>query len=66
MNVSVFIQIKGRIDSKELYAAVEKYGINVTDIGDSCVVYGDCTLDEASRVVYVCGLYGDVTVEIKH
>lgn len=65
MKVSVFIQIKGRIDSRELYAAIEKYGMNVTDMGDAAVVYGDCELEEASRVFYVCGLYGDTTTEIK-
>jgi hypothetical protein len=42
MKAKVFIQIKGAIESKSLYECVKDMGLNVTDLGETTLVYGDC------------------------
>lgn len=66
MLVHIFIEIKGKIDSRKLYELIEQNGINLTDMGDSVLVYGDCYLAQALQVVYNCALYGNIKVELTH
>lgn len=64
MKVSIFVQIIGKIDSKSLWEIVEPFGMNLTDMGEKSLVYGDCELEEAKEIVFFCSLYGDTMTEI--
>ena len=67
MKVNVFIQINGKINSRELYENICHFGnINVTDCGENTLVYGECYLEQASRVFFHASLYGDVSVTLTH
>lgn len=66
MKVTVFVQIIGPINSRELWGLVEPFGMNLTDMGEKILVYGECYLETASRVIFHCALYGDVMAEITH
>jgi len=67
MKVTVFVQIIGKINSRELWELVQHLGdINVTDCVEKTLVYGECYLEQASRVIFHCALFGDCTIEINH
>jgi len=67
MLVHIFIEINGKINSHELYENLINLGdVNVTDLGDQVLVYGDIYLAQASQVVYNCALYGNIEVAITH
>ena len=66
MLVHIFIEVKGKIDSRKLYALIEQDGINLTDLGDVVLVYGDCYAMQASQIVYNCALFGEVKATITH
>ena len=63
---SIFIRISGQIDSRGLYECVKQMGMNVTDLADMTLVYGDCDVDDVMELVCICWSYGDVTAEISH
>ena len=63
---SMFIRISGQIDSRGLYECVKQMGMNVTDLGDMTLVYGDCSIDDVMELVCICWSYGDITAEINH
>ena len=66
MLVHIFIEISGKIDSRKLYELIQQDGINLTDMGDTVLVYGDCYALQASQIVYNCALYGNIKVELTH
>lgn len=67
MMVSIFVRIVGKIDSRQLWETIEHFGnVNVTDCIAYTLVYGDMYLETASRVIYLCALYGDVEVRVTH
>ena len=47
-----------KIDSKELYDSLERFGISVTDIGTMVYVHGDVELKNVPCVVEICMKYG--------
>ena len=65
MKVSVFITIRGKIDSIELYEVLKGYGMNVTDLIDKTLVYATCSLEDAISVIEICSAYGDFTANVK-
>lgn len=66
MKVTIFVQIIGRINSRELWEIIEPFGVNLTDMGDKTLVYGECYLETASRIVFHCSLFGNTMTEITH
>lgn len=67
MMVTFFIRIMGKINSRELFELIEHLGnVNVTDCGEYTLVYGECWLETASRIIFHCALYGDAMVELTH
>ena len=66
MKVTVFVKIVGKIDGKQLFELVEQFGMNVTDLMDETLVYGECYMEQASRVLYHCALFGDIMAEVTH
>lgn len=67
MKVTIFIQILGAINSRELFENISHLAqMNVTDCGDKTLVYGECYLEQASRVIFHASLYGDTQITVTH
>lgn len=66
MKVTVFVKIVGKIDGKQLFELVEQFGMNVTDLMEETLVYGECYMEQASRVLYHCALFGNIMAEVTH
>ena len=65
MKVNVWIEIRGSIDSLLLWKLIEGYKLNLTDLLDKCLVYGDCSCSDAGSVVSICALFGELTVYVR-
>ena len=63
--VHLFVEIKGPIDSRALWGEIEPYGVNVTDMKDTVLVYTDLPILEAVTVIGICSKYGDVKSKIE-
>lgn len=66
MRVELWVEIKGKIDSKALYDIIGHQGMNVTELDDKTLVYGECYILTASQVIYHCSLFGETVSTIKH
>lgn len=64
MNVSLYVEIAGRIDSKALWHDIECYGVNVTDLHVKTLIYGELSLRLALMVIDHVGKYGRVQAHI--
>lgn len=64
MNVYLYVEIAGRIDSKQLWHDVETYGVNVTDLYFKTLVYGEVSLKAALLVIDACSKYGKIQAHI--
>lgn len=52
--------IKGPFDSKKLWSLISKYNVNLTDLGDKVLVYGDVNIHDAADVLAFCSLFGEI------
>ena len=64
MNVCLYVEIAGRIDSKALWNDVECYGVNVTDLHVKTLIYGELSLRLALMVIDQASKYGKVQAHI--
>lgn len=64
MNVSLYAEIEGHIDSKALWNELEAYGVNVTDLSIKTLIYGELSLRVALVVVDIASRYGKVQAHI--
>ena len=63
--VEISIEIKGKIDSRALWSLIEKYGVNLTDLGNVSLVYGTVKdFHEATDVVVYCALFGNIKTDV--
>lgn len=56
----LYAVIKGPFDSKKLWSLISKYNVNLTDLGDKVLVYGDLDIRDATDVLAFCSLFGDI------
>lgn len=54
------VEIKGPFDSKKLWALIERYGVNLTDLGNIVLVYGEVDVHDATDIIAYCSLFGDI------
>lgn len=54
-----------KIKSLELYNMVEPLGLNVTDLIDEVLLYGDVSLENLNYVYYVCHKFGSREITIR-
>ena len=54
-----------KIESLELYKMVEPLNLNVTDLIDEVLLYGDVSLENLDYVDYVCQKFGSREITIK-
>lgn len=62
--VYVNVEIKGKIDSRELYQDLQGYDLNVTDLGEATFVYGQTTMYNSMFIIDICRKYGDINSEV--
>lgn len=55
----------GKIESIELYKMVEPLHLNVTDLIDEVLLYGDIDLEHLDYVDYACHKFGVIELTIK-
>ena len=60
----LFITINESIDSRSLWSMIEKYGVNLTDLEDVTLIYGEVDITEAMEVITCCALYGNLKIEL--
>ena len=60
---SLMVEVKGPFDSKKLWGLIEKYGVNLTDLGDKVLVYGDLDVKESTVVISCCSMFGEIKAE---
>lgn len=54
-----------KIESLELYKMVEPLNLNVTDMIDEVLLYGDVSLENLDYVDYVCHKFGSSEITIR-
>ena len=54
-----------KIESLELYKMVEPLNMNVTDLIDEVLLYGDVSLENLDYVDYVCHKFGSREITIR-
>ena len=54
-----------KIESLELYKMVESLNLNVTDLIDEVLLYGDVSLENLDYVDYVCHKFGYCELTIR-
>lgn len=54
-----------KIESLELYKMVEPLELNVTDLIDEVLLYGDVSLENLDYVDYVCHKFGSSEITIR-
>lgn len=53
------------IESLDLYIMVEPLKLNVTDMIDEVLLYGDISLENLDYVYYICYKFGVVEIALK-
>lgn len=64
MKVDIFIDIRERIDSRELWNELEATGCNVTDMGTHTLVHGTVPTGKITFILLVCLKYGEAIATI--
>lgn len=64
MNVYLYAEIAGKIDSRQLWHDVEIYGVNVTDLHVKTLIYGEVSLRVALLVIDAGAKYGKIQAHI--
>lgn len=63
--MNVYVTIRPKVKSRELYERLTPYNANVTDIGDKVFVYLTTDLDGEviGKILDICKEYGDCSVD---
>ena len=56
----LYAVVKGPFDSKKLWSLISKYNVNLTDLEDKVLVYGDVDIHDAADVLAFCSLFGEI------
>lgn len=64
MNVYLYAELNGKIDSRALWKDVETYGVNVTDLHVKTLIYGEVSLRVALMVIDEASKYGKIQAHI--
>ena len=63
--MNVYVTVKPRVESRELYERLRPYDANVTDVGDKVYVYTEIDIreDAVEHIIAICKEYGDCSVD---
>ena len=56
----LYAVIKGPFDSKKLWSLISRYKVNLTDLGNTVLVYGDVDIHDAADVLAFCSMFGEI------
>lgn len=64
-SMNIYVTIKPRVKSRELYERLRPYNVNVTDLGDRVYVYTRIQLSrvDLKKVLSICNEYGECLVD---
>ena len=57
---TLWIKTEDLTDSRALYAEIEEFKMNLTDLIDYSLIYGDCTLEDALTVISLTDKYSHI------
>ena len=57
---TLWIKTEDLADSKALYQEIKDYKINLTDLIDYSLIYGDCTLEDALTIISLTEKYSHI------
>jgi len=47
-----------------LWSLIEKYHVNLTQVGDYTWVYGETSISAIAKIISCCALFGDLKIEL--
>lgn len=59
---SIFIKIDGKIDSRKLWSQLEGYGVNLTDLEDYSLIYGDVNSVTLISIMGFCTAFDKIEI----
>lgn len=59
---SIFIKIDGKIDSRKLWSQLEGYGVNLTDLEDYSLIYGDVNFVTLVSIMGFCTAFDKIEI----
>lgn len=59
--MTFFITIEGEIQSRKLWELIECYHVNLTDLGDRTLVYGETNHSDFGEIISKCSCFGRIT-----
>lgn len=59
---SIIIKIDGKIDSRKLWSQLKDYGVNVTDLGDYSLIYGDVNFVALISIMGFCAAFDKIKI----
>ena len=64
-SMNIYVTIKPKVKSRELYERLRPYNVNVTDLGDKVYVYTRMQLSrvDLEKVLSICNEYGECLVD---
>lgn len=65
MKAHIWLEIQGKIDSKALWKQLERYGVNVTDLCQKTLVYGEVDIVTAGTIVTICSMHGNIQATVR-
>lgn len=65
MKAHIWLEIQGKIDSEALWHQLERYGVNVTDLCQKTLVYGEVDILTAGTIVTICSMHGNIQATVR-
>ena len=62
--MSFLIKITGRINSTELWQHIEPFRVNLTELDEYSLVYGEADPHTAMKIILICSAYGHLSIEL--
>ena len=59
---NIIIKIDGKIDSRKLWSQLKDYGVNLTDLGDYSLIYGDVNFVTLIGIMGFCSTLDKIEV----
>ena len=66
MDIYLFVEIKGKIDSLMLWELIKDYKLNLLAADEKTWVYGDTSYMVAGKVISKCALFGNISADLTH
>lgn len=65
MSMQYFIEVRGSFDSRILWRLIKGPGVNLLDLDDVVLVYGEVPEDRLDYILTTCSIFGDCIATIR-